>query len=40
MLNLPLKDLNQSLDELKETLKLLAKKRGIKDYESMSTDEL
>ena len=27
MLNLPLKDLNQSLDELKETSKLLAKKK-------------
>ena len=31
---------NPSSEELKETAKLLAKKRGIKGYESMSEDRL
>ena len=40
MLNLSLKDLNLSSEELKEIAKLLAEKRCIKDYESMSEDRL
>ena len=40
MLNPSLKDLSLSLEELKEIAKLLAKKRGIKNYESMSQDRL
>ena len=40
MLNLSLKDLNLSSEELKEIAKLLAEKRGIKGYESMSDDSL
>ena len=33
-------DLNLSSEELKEIAKLLARKRGIKDYESMPEDRL
>ena len=40
MLNPSVKDLNKSSEELKETAKLLAKKRGIKDCKSMSEDRL
>ena len=40
MLNPSLKDLDPSSEELKEVAKLLAQKRGIKDYKSMSEDEL
>ena len=40
MLNPSLKDLNPSSEELKEIAKLLAKKRGIKGYKSMSEDGL
>ena len=40
MLNPSLKDLNQLFEELKEIAKLLAKKRGIKGYKSMSHDRL
>ena len=40
MLNPSLKDLNPSSEELKETAKLLAKKGGIKGYQSMSEDRL
>ena len=40
MLNPSLKELNPSLEELKEILKLLVKKRDIKDYKSMSDDRL
>ena len=36
MQNPSLKELNPSLEELKEIAKLLAKKRGIKGYKSMS----
>ena len=39
MLN-PLKDLDLSSEELKEIGKLLAKKRGSKDYKSLSEDRL
>ena len=35
-----LKDLGLSSEELKEIATLLAKKRDIKDYKSMSEDEL
>ena len=38
MINPSLKDLNLPLEELKEIVKLFAKKRGIKSYESMSED--
>ena len=38
MINPSLKDLDPSLEELKEIAKLLAEKRGIKDYKSMSED--
>ena len=38
MSNLSLRDLNQSSEELKEIAKLLARKRGIKGYESMPKD--
>ena len=40
MLNPPLKDLELSSEELKQIAKLLARKRGIKDYKSMSEDKL
>ena len=40
MPNLSLKDLDPSSEELKETAKLLAEKRGIKGYKSMSEDRL
>ena len=40
MINPSLKYLNLSLEELKEIAELLAKKRGIKNYESMSEDRL
>ena len=40
MLNLSLKDLELSSEELKEIAKLLAQERGIKDYKSMSEDVL
>ena len=40
MINLSLKDLNPSSEELKEIVKLLVKKRAVKGYESMSEDEL
>ena len=40
MLNPSLKDLHLSPKELKEITKLIAKKRGIKGYESMSEDKL
>ena len=40
MINPSLKDLNPSSEELKEIVELLAKKRGIKGYESMSEDKL
>ena len=36
----PLKDLGLSSEELKEVAVLLAKKRDIKGYKSMSEDEL
>ena len=36
MPNPSLRDLNLSSEELKEISKLLARKRGIKGYESMS----
>ena len=35
-----LRVLNLSSEELKEIAELLARKRGIKDYESMSEDRL
>ena len=38
MPNLSLRDLDQSSEELKEIDKLLARKRGIKGYESMPKD--
>ena len=38
MLSPSLKDLNLSSEELKEVVKLLARKRGIKGYKSMSED--
>ena len=40
MLNLSLKDLDLSSEELKEIAKLLARKRGIKGYKSMTEDKL
>ena len=40
MLSLSLKNLNPSSEELKEIAKLLAEKRGIKRYKSMSEDRL
>ena len=40
MLNPPLKDLDSSSEELKEVAKLLAQKRGIKGYKSISEDEI
>ena len=40
MKRLSLKDLNPSPEEFKNIAKLLAQKRGIKDYESMSNDKL
>ena len=40
MRSLSLQDLNLSSEELKEVAKLLARKRGIKDYESMYKDKL
>ena len=40
MRSLSLPDLNLSSEEVKEIAKLLAQKRGIKDYEGMSKDEL
>ena len=38
MINPSLKDLNLSSEELKEIFKLLAKRRGIKGYKSISED--
>ena len=35
-----LRDLNLSLEELKEIAQLLARKKGIKDYQSMSNERL
>ena len=40
MLNLSLKDLNLSSEELKKIAKLLTEERGIKGYESMSKNDL
>ena len=40
MLKPALKDLDPSSEELKEVAKILAQKRGIKGYKSMSEDEL
>ena len=40
MLNLSLQELSISSEELKEIAELLAQKRGIKGYESMSKDKL
>ena len=40
MPNLSLKDLDPSSEELKEIAKLLAEKRGIKDYKSISEERL
>ena len=40
MINPSLKNLNLSWEKLQEIGKLLAKKRGIKSYESMSKDRL
>ena len=40
MLNSSLKDLDLSLGEVKEIAKLVARKRGIKGYKSMSEDKL
>ena len=40
MLNLSLQELSISSEELKEIAELLARKRGIKGYESMSKDKL
>ena len=40
MLNPSLKDLNLSSEELKGIAKLLARKRGIKGYKSMTEDKL
>ena len=40
MERLSLKDLNPSPEEKKDIAILLAQKRGIKDYENMSNDEL
>ena len=40
MLNLSLKDLNLSFKQLKKIVRLLAKERGVKVYESISKDEL
>ena len=36
MKRLSLKDLNQSPEELKDIAKLLAQKRGVKDYENIN----
>ena len=38
MINPSLKDLNLSSEELKEIFKLLAKRRSIKGYKSISED--
>ena len=38
MLNPSLKDLNLSSEELKEIVKLLARKRGTRSYKSMPED--
>ena len=40
MINTSLKDLDPSLEELKEIAKLLAQKRGIKGYKIMSEKKL
>ena len=40
MINPSLKDPNLSLEESKEIAKLLAEKRGIRGYKSMSEDRL
>ena len=40
MLNPSLKDLNPPSEELKELIKLLPKRRGIKGYKSLSEDGL
>ena len=40
MINRSLKDLDLSSEDLKEIAKLLAQKRGIKGYKSMSKDRL
>ena len=40
MLNPSLKDLNLSLEELKEVVKLLPQKRGIKGCKGMSNNKL
>ena len=40
MQSLSLGDLNLSSEESKEIVELLARKRSIKDYESMSKDKL
>ena len=40
MRSLSLQDLSPSSEELKEIAKLPARKRGIKDYKSMSKDKL
>ena len=40
MRRISLKDLSLSQEESKEIVELLAQKRGIKDYESISNDKL
>ena len=40
MKSVSLEDLSLSPEESKEIVELLARKRGIKDYESMSEDRL